>query len=103
MYGLMVLILVYASLFSHRIPVPIQNALFLAVLLLEIVLMLAGWWYCIKNKKANGVPSWRKILASPLKRISQLRFRSKARRSSGVARMSSLLRMNTFPIGLPTQ
>jgi hypothetical protein len=56
-------ILVYVSLFSRRIPVPIQSALFLGVLLLEIAMIAAGWWYCIKNQKANGVANWRRRMA----------------------------------------
>ena len=54
---------VYLSLFSHRIPVPIQSILFFVVLLLEIAMIAAGWWYCIKNQKANGVPNWRRWMA----------------------------------------
>jgi len=53
---------VYVSLFSHRIPVPIQSILFFVVLLLEIAMIAAGWWYCIKNRKA-GVPNWRRRMA----------------------------------------
>jgi hypothetical protein len=33
------------------------------VLLLEIAMIVAGWWYCIKNRKANGVANWRKRIA----------------------------------------
>ncbi len=57
------LILVYVSLFFRRIPVPIQSALFLGVLLLEISMIAAGWWYCIKNWKANSVAKWRRRIA----------------------------------------
>ena len=58
-----VVIFVYVSLFSRRIPIPIQSALFFAVLLLEIAMIAAGWWYCIKNQKANGIPNWRRRIA----------------------------------------
>jgi hypothetical protein len=54
--GVVVLILVYVSLFSCRIPVPIQSVLFLVMLLLEITMIVAEWWYCIRNKSANEIP-----------------------------------------------
>jgi hypothetical protein len=63
LFGLVILVLVYVSLFSRRIPVPIQSALFFVVLLTEVALIVAGWWYCIKNRRANDVPSWRKRMA----------------------------------------
>jgi len=58
-----VLILVCVSLFFRRIPVPIQSALFFGVLLLEIAMIVAGWWFCFKNQKANGVANWRRRMA----------------------------------------
>jgi hypothetical protein len=61
--GVVVLIFVYVSLFFRRIPIPIQSALFYLVLLLEIAMIVAGWWYCIRNKRADGVPNWRKRMA----------------------------------------
>jgi hypothetical protein len=63
LYGLVILILVCVSLFSRRIPVPIQSILFLVVLLLEITMIMAGWWYCVRNKSVNGVPNWRLRMA----------------------------------------
>lgn len=62
LFAVLIVAFVYVSLFSHRIPVPIQSTLFFAVLLLEIALIVAGWWYCIRNRKANR-PSWRKRMA----------------------------------------
>ncbi len=61
--AVLVVAFVYVSLFSHRIPVPIQSILFFVVLLLEIAMIAAGWWYCIKNRKDQGVHSWRKRMA----------------------------------------
>ncbi len=63
LFAMLVVAFVYVSLFSHRIPVPIQSILFFGVLLLEIVMIAAGWWYCIRNRKANSVPTWRKRMA----------------------------------------
>jgi len=56
-------ILVYVSLFFRRIPIPIQSALFFGVLLLEIAMIIAGWWFCFKNHKADGVANWRRRMA----------------------------------------
>jgi hypothetical protein len=51
------------SLFCHHTPLAIQSVLFFGVLLLEIAMIAAGWWYCIKNRRANGVANWRKRIA----------------------------------------
>ena len=58
-----VVILVYLSLFSRRIPVKIQDALFFAIVLLEIAMIIAGWWHSIKNRRTNDAPNWRKCMA----------------------------------------
>lgn len=63
LFAVLTVALVFVSLFSHRIPVPIQSILFFVVLILEIAMIAAGWWYCIKNRKANGVPIWRRRMA----------------------------------------
>jgi hypothetical protein len=59
----LILAFVYVSLFNHHIPVAIQGVLFYIVLLLEVALIAAGWWYCFRNRKANGVAVWRKRTA----------------------------------------
>jgi hypothetical protein len=63
LFAVLIVAFVYVSLFCHRIPLPIQSTLFFGVLLLEIALIAAGWWYCIKNHRANGVANWRKRIA----------------------------------------
>jgi hypothetical protein len=63
LFALLIVAFVYVSLFCHRIPVPIQSTLFFAVVLLEIAMIAAGWWYYVKNRWANGVANWRKRIA----------------------------------------
>ena len=50
-------------LFFRRLPGSIQSVLFFIVLLLEIALITAGWWYYVRDRKANGVANWRKSMA----------------------------------------
>jgi hypothetical protein len=63
LFAVLIVAFVYVSLFCHRIPLPVQSALFFGVLLLEIGLIAAGWWYCIRNRTANGAANWRKRIA----------------------------------------
>ena len=63
LFAVLILVVAGVSLFNHRIPVLIQSALFFGVLFLEIALIAAGWWYCIRNWKAEGVAKWRKRMA----------------------------------------
>ena len=59
-FAVLIVALVYVSLFSHRIPGAIQDILFFVVLFLEIAMIAAGWWYSLKNRKDTGVPGWRR-------------------------------------------
>jgi hypothetical protein len=63
LFAVLIVAFVYMSLFCRRIPPSIQSALFFVVLLLEIAMIAAGWWFYIKNRKANGVANWRKRIA----------------------------------------
>lgn len=41
----------------------ISNILFFMVVLLEVVMIAAGWWYCFQDRKANDIAIWRKRIA----------------------------------------
>jgi hypothetical protein len=59
LYALLVVAFVWASLFGHWLPTPIQSIFFVVVLLLEIAMIVAGWWGWIKNRRAEDVARWR--------------------------------------------
>jgi hypothetical protein len=59
-FALLIGIFVRASLFGHWLPVPIQSILFYIVLLLEVTLIIAGWWLWAKSRKVEDVARWRK-------------------------------------------
>jgi hypothetical protein len=59
LYALLIVTFVSVSLFGHWLPLRIQNISFVAVLLLEIAMIVAGWWGWIKNRKAEDVARWR--------------------------------------------
>lgn len=61
--AVLIVVFVYLSLFSHRIPEAIKGILFFVVLFLEIAMIAAGWRFCLKDGKATGVPDWRKRVA----------------------------------------
>ena len=63
LFGVFIVAFVYVSLFCRRIPTGIQSFLFFVVVLLEIVMIAAGWWYCLEDRKANGVANWRRRFA----------------------------------------
>ena len=63
LFAVVIVAFAYVSLFFRHLPVSIQNVLFFVVLLLEIALIAAGWWYCIRDRKANGMANWRKKMA----------------------------------------
>ena len=61
LFAALILAFAYLSLFfSRRTPVMIQNVLFLVALVLELVMIVAGWWYCFQDRKANDIPIWRR-------------------------------------------
>ena len=51
---------VRASLFGHWLPASIQSILFYIVLLLEVALIIAGWWFWAKSRNVEDVAPWRK-------------------------------------------
>jgi len=61
--GLFLVAFVWVSLFDHRIPASIQSVLFFAVLLLELLLIGAGWRYFVRNNKTTSIVAWRKRTA----------------------------------------
>ena len=63
LFGVFIVAFVYVSLFCHRIPIGIQSALFFLVVLLEILIIAAGWQYCLEDRKTNGVANWRRRFA----------------------------------------
>lgn len=63
LFAVLIVAFVCGSLFFRCVPVSIQTVLFFVVLFLEIALIAAGWWYCIRDRKANGVANWRKRMA----------------------------------------
>lgn len=62
LFALLVLGFVWASLFGHWLPIPVQSFLFIVVLLLEGALIVAGWCYWMKSRNAESIPRWRKRL-----------------------------------------
>lgn len=60
LFAMLVVGFVWASLFGHWLPIPIQSFLFIVVLLLEGALIVAGWWCWIKTRNAESVARWRK-------------------------------------------
>lgn len=60
LYAVLVVAFVWVSLFDHSLPTPLQSALFVAVLVLELALIVAGWWGWIRSRKIEELPRWRK-------------------------------------------
>lgn len=60
LYAMLLIGFVWTSLFGHWLPMPIRSVLFVVVLVLEIAMIVAGWWCCIKSRKAEDVARWRK-------------------------------------------
>ena len=58
MYALLIVTFVWESFFGHWLPT-IHSILFVVVLLLEIAMIVAGWWGWIKNRRASNVARWR--------------------------------------------
>ena len=58
LYALLTVTFVWVSLFGHWLPM-IHSILFIVVLLLEIAMIVAGWWGWIKNRRAEDVARWR--------------------------------------------
>jgi energy-coupling factor transporter transmembrane protein EcfT len=79
LFAVLVVAFVYASLFTRRLPVPVQSALLFIVLLLAVTMITAGWLYWVKDRKIVGVASWRKraalLGAWPIRWQSQFRLR----------------------------
>lgn len=64
LFAALILAFAYVSLFfSRRTPVAIQNFLFFAVLLVEMVMIGAGWWYYRQVRSAADAAIWRKCMA----------------------------------------
>lgn len=64
LFAVLILAFAYLSLFfSRRTSVVVQNVLFLGVLLLEVVMIAAGWLYCFQDRRADGIATWRKRIA----------------------------------------
>ena len=58
-YALLVILFVWISLFGHWLPM-FHAFLFDLVLLLELAMIVAGWWCWIKGREDEGVAVWRK-------------------------------------------
>ena len=63
LFGVFIVAFVYVSLFCRRIPIGIQSALFFLVVLLEIVMIAAGWRYCLEDRKTDAAANWRRRFA----------------------------------------
>src|SRR5215469_1763166 len=64
LFAALILAFAYLSLvFARRTLVVIQNVLFFAVLLLEMVMIGAGWWYYFQVRKVNDTATWRTQMA----------------------------------------
>jgi len=63
LFGVFSVAFVYVSLFCRRIPIGIQSSLFFLVVLLEIVMIAAGWRYCLEDRNTDGVANWRRRFA----------------------------------------
>jgi hypothetical protein len=59
LYALLVISFVWTSLFGHWLPM-FHSLLFDLVLLLELAMIVAGWWCWIKGRKDEGIAVWRK-------------------------------------------
>jgi uncharacterized iron-regulated membrane protein len=59
-FALLIGVFVRASLFGHWLPVPVQSTLFFIVLLLEVALIVAGWWLWAKSRNVEDIARWRK-------------------------------------------
>jgi hypothetical protein len=56
----LIVAVVWGSLFLRSLPMMLQNVLFVAVLLLELGMIAAGWWTWTKSRKVKEVPQWQK-------------------------------------------
>ena len=79
LFAALILAFAYLSLFfSLRTPGAIQNFLFFAVLLVEMVMIGAGWWYYLQVRSAAAAAIWRKRMAliGVIANTTALQFRS---------------------------
>ena len=58
--AVLIVAFVWGSLFLRSLPIMLQNALFVAVLFLELGMIAAGWWMWTKSRKVKEVPRWQK-------------------------------------------
>lgn len=60
LYAVLLVVFVWVSLFDHSLPTAVQSTLFVAVLLLALGMIAAGWWGWIRSRKVEDVARWRK-------------------------------------------